>query len=193
MDHETRSVWPCDDLEVRRSGRTIFGSFRYGAVATMRDRGRTRKESFAPKSLSYAVDDMEREINLLLGHDFDSPLASRKAGSLVVEDTPERLMFRAELPDPVDQTVAQLDAVKQISQGLARGVSPGFRIPPKDVVPNAEELVPEPGNPAVMIRVIRAAVLYELSIVTRPAYEDGTEVDVRSMRAEGPPEPRYWL
>ena len=52
------------------------------------------------------------------------------------------------------------------------GLSPGFVVPPKDVVPNAEAVLPEAGNPGVGIRVIRAAVLREFSIVTSPAYED---------------------
>ena len=57
--------------------------------------------------------------------------------------------------------------------------SPGFRVPPQSAVPNAEELIPEPGNPGVQIRVIRQAVLYELSLVTRPAYPE-TIVDLRA-------------
>ena len=83
------------------------------------------------------------------------------------------------------------------------GVSPGFRIPPPSVVQGAEVLKPEPGNPSVMVRHIRAAVLYELSIVTRPAYAD-TEVELRAMfGAQAEPsedpapspiaKPRYWL
>ena len=47
------------------------------------------------------------------------------------------------------------------------------------MVPDAETLEPEPGNPGVDIRVIRQAVLYELSIVTQPAYAE-TSVDVRA-------------
>ena len=66
-----------------------------------------------------------------------------------------------------------------IDLGLSVGLSPGFNVPPPDVVPGAEELVPEPGNPDVLIRIIHAAVLFELSIVTRPAYPESF-VDLRS-------------
>ena len=176
---ETRAAWPVE-LELRRSGRSIFGSFRYGATATVADRGRRRKESFAPQAFDYAVNDPDSEINLLLGHDFNNALASKRAGSLTLEDTPERLIFRAELPDEAAQTIAQVDAVKQLRQGLVGGLSPGFRVPPRDVVPDAESEIPEPGNPSVSIRVIKHAVLYELSLVARPAYDE-TEVDVRSL------------
>ena len=43
----------------------------------------------------------------------------------------------------------------------------------------AEIDIPEPGNPGVSIRVIKHAVLYELSIVSRPAY-GSTDVDLRA-------------
>ena len=52
-------------------------------------------------------------------------------------------------------------------------------MPPSNVVPGAEIDIPEPGNPSVSIRVIRQAVLYELSIVSRPAY-GSTDVDLRA-------------
>ena len=60
--------------------------------------------------------------------------------------------------------------MRAVDAGLIRGVSPGFRVPPASAVANAEELVDEPGNPDVQIRQINQAVLYELSLVTRPAY-----------------------
>ena len=37
---------------------------------------------------------------------------------------------------------------------------------------NAEELLPEPGNPSVQIRQVNAAVLREFSLVTAPTYDD---------------------
>ena len=45
-------------------------------------------------------------------------------------------------------------------------------MPPKDVVPDAEKFEAEPGNPKVMIRKLAKLVLYELSLVTRPAYTE---------------------
>ena len=71
------------------------------------------------------------------------------------------------------------DAVLGVRGGLYRGVSPGFQVPPSNVVRNAEQLIPEPGNPGVFIRQVNEGVLYEFSVVTRPAYDD-TLVDVRS-------------
>lgn len=177
---EVRGVWP---VEIRAEGRTLTGTFRYGSTATMSDRGTVRKESFGARAFSYAVDDPSREINLLVGHDLGKPLASKRAGSLELEDSAEALTFRAVLPDVDDQPTYMVDALKQYRAGLVGGISPGFRVPPRDVVPDAETLIPEPGNPGVKIRLIRAAVLFELSLVTRPAYDD-TTVDLRSTDPE---------
>ena len=185
---ETRAVWP---LEIRISGRTLSGSFRYGQTATMSDRGRVRKERFDPGAFRFAVEDEAREIHLLRGHSFDEPLASRRGGSLALEDGEDALTFRATLPEPDAQPTYMRDTVRMVESGLLVGVSPGFRVPPRDVVPDAETLEAEIGNPGVQIRVIRAAVLFELSLVSRPAY-DGTEVDVRSMFGDLTVQRRRW-
>lgn len=172
-------------LEIRRQGDgrpKLSGSFPYNRTATVRATGRRRKESFAPRAFSFAVEDPEREINFLLGHSFDKPLASKRAGSLVLTDSDDALRFEATLPLPEDQPTHVADAVKMIEGGLLLGISPGFVVPPRSTVPDAEEEVPEPGNPGVTVRVIRQAVLLELSAVTRPAYRE-TTVDVRAAKS----------
>ena len=71
------------------------------------------------------------------------------------------------------------DTIKEIERGLVTGTSPGFFIPPKEKVPDAEEFVDEPGSTeGVRIRVIRNAVLVEMSLVSRPSYTE-TGLDVR--------------
>ena len=58
-------------------------------------------------------------------------------------------------------------------------MSPGFRMPPASVVPNAETEEPEPGNPGVTNRVIRQTsfAARNFSIVTRPAFV-GSSVEI---------------
>ena len=165
-------VWPIEGLEIRQAGRSLSGSFRYGSTATVRDRGRVRKERFAPRAFSHAVEDEEREINLLSGHTFAQPLASKQRGSLRLSDSDDSLDFEATLPPENDQPSWMRDAVLAVRGGLINGISPGFRVPPASAVANAVTLIPEPGNPGVSIRLIRQALLYELSLVTRPAYPD---------------------
>ena len=77
------------------------------------------------------------------------------------------------------------DTVLAVRSGLIRGISPGFRVPPTSAVANAETLIPEAGNPGVFIRQINEAVLFELSLVTRPSYVESS-VDVRSADLVGP-------
>ena len=184
---ETTLVLP-GDLEVRQEGkrRRLRGRFPYNSTAIIRDRGRVRKERFVAYALNFAIQDMSRPIHLLVGHRFDWPLAVRAAAGttaataeLEIEDKEDGVEFEAEVPDESNLPSYYEDILRMLELGLVGGISPGFAVPPASVVPDAEELVPEPGNPGVMIRVIRQAVLHELSLVTRPAY-DASEVALRA-------------
>lgn len=187
---EARAVWPV--LELRRAGNRLTGAFPYRSTATIRDRGRVRKERFEPGAFRFAVEDPDREIHLLSGHSYDRPLASRSRGSLELEDRADALTFAAELPDEAARPTWMRDTVLALEAGLIGGVSPGFAVPPASAVPDAEGLEAEAGNPGVQVRVIRAAVLFELSLVTRPAYGE-TEVDLRAFAAPARRRPRLWL
>ena len=178
---EIRTIFPLEDLELRRrgGGRSMSGRFPYRSHATVSDRGRVRKEMFLERAFAFAVEDEAREIHLLSGHSFDRPLASKRRGTLRLDDADDGLLFEADLPEVEVQPTWMRDSVLAMEAGLVGGISPGFRVPPLSAVPNAEELIPEPGNPGVQIRVIRQAVLYELSLVTRPAYQE-TIVDLRA-------------
>ena len=181
---DTFGVWPAV-LEVRQVGgaRVLSGTFNYGSIATVSDRGRVRKESFDSHAFAYAIAvETERRIDLLVGHSFDKPIASRQAGTLTLTDSAAGVTFEAKLPDDPPSWV--VDAEKAIAAGLMTGLSPGFSVPPRSVVPGAESLEPEPGNPGVMIRHIRAAVLREFSLVTSPVYEDAT-VELRAAGIAG--------
>lgn len=184
---QQRAIWPAA-LELRSAGKSpvIRGLFPYGALAVMSDRGAVRKERFARGAFRFALnDEPDREINMLVGHSFDKPLASRQNGSLVLRDSDDALTFEATIePDLLDVTHVR-DALAMLAAGLVKGISPGFRVPPKDVVPDAERLDPEPGNKAVLIRTLLAVVLYELSLVTRPAYPD-SQAELRALQSAHP-------
>lgn len=170
-------------LEVREKGKSpvIRGLFPYRELAVMADRGKVRKETIEPEAFSFSIKAPEREINLLVGHSFDKPVASKLNGTLEFNDTEEFLEFFAMIPPGLERATHITDLLIMLAQGLIKGISPGFRVPPKDVVPDAESLIPEPGNPSVFIRVLRQLLLYELSLVTRPAYEAAT-AELRNMR-----------
>ena len=95
------------------------------------------------------------------------------------------LSFEAELPENENTWPSHVvDTVKQIEMGLIGGISPGFMVPPKEVVPNAEEFLEEPGNPDVLVRQINEAVLVELSSCdTAKLYRNGRKRSSRRCRS----------
>lgn len=184
---EARTIWPGAGLELRKEGRrpVIAGRFPYGSPAIMADRGQVRKERIMPGAFKFALADEDRDIHLLYGHSFDTPLASRKNGSLVFDDTDVALTFRAAIAEELQDVTHIRDALAMMAAGLVTGIFPGFRVPPKDVVPDAERLDPEPGNPGVFIRTLWHLLLVELSLVTRPAYE-ASQAELRAMETAHP-------
>lgn len=148
--------------------------------------------------LESPTDALRRELasldtHLLYGHSFNRPLANRLSGTLDLRSDRAALTFRATLPAAERQPSWMQDAIKALEAGLVQGISPTFRVPPASVVPNGEELIPEPGNPGVMIRQINQAMLPELSLVTRPSYKESS-VELRSDQLPPPPsEATLWL
>lgn len=190
-------------LEVRRQsdGSTrLRGRFPYGKKAVLSDggrNGRPMKEQFAPRAFAYNVERQDVDIHLLVGHDYAKPLASRATGTLSLRDTAAALLFDAVITREVAETTHGRDALALLTSGLAVGLSPGFRIPPERVVPKAEEITQEPDDGSIdedgqprrgaIVRTILSALLYELSLVTRPAYSEA-QVEARcwTPTAQGP-------
>ncbi len=155
-------------LEIRAASNgaaRIAGRFPYGVRAVLSDgagRGRRREERFVPRAFERRILDPQADIYLLAGHAFDRPLASRAAGSLVVVDNDDALTFEAELAREVVETTHGRDALGLLRAGLASGLSPGFVVPPDG------ERVTDEGE--AILRTINRADLFEISIVTVPAY-----------------------
>ena len=167
---ETRGVYAVD-LEIRQEGErpVIAGRFPYGGLAII---GARRQERFLPGAFRPGLDVDNHEINFLLAHDMARPVASRNAGTFTLADTPEALTFEAVLPAEAEQTTWQRDFMLAHSQGLLRGLSPGFNVLPKSMNPKAEAEAANPAIPGTTIRTISAALLGEFSAVTRAAYPD---------------------
>lgn len=173
-------------LELRAVGdgsRRLKGRFPYKKRAVIDSGGsgrRPKKEEFAPRAFSFAVEAPDRDIHLLVGHSFDKPLASKSAGTLMLTDSAEALDFEAVLTPDIQRTSWAQDFTAAFAAGLIMGISPGFRVPPPEAVARPEETTEEsPAEGNALIRTIFAAVLFELSMVTRPAYQE-TEADLRS-------------
>jgi HK97 family phage prohead protease len=172
------------ELRAARDGsRRLTGRFPYNKRAVLSDGGKTgrpQKEVFAPKAFAYRIEKPDEEIHLLIGHDYDRPLASRSAGTFFVSDSPEAVTFEAVILPELQKASYVQDFFAGFAAGLVLGISPGFRIPPKRVEPNAEVTTEEdPADGMALIRTIFSALLFEFSMVTVPAYKD-TTVEERS-------------
>ena len=73
----------------------IAGRFPYNQPGVISDRGTVRKESFSSRSLSFSINDPSRRIDILVGHDFGKPIASRQSGTLQIEDADDAVRFVA--------------------------------------------------------------------------------------------------
>ena len=205
----------------RLAGRFPYSQKSGDRQATVMNKGRVRKERIGPDAFGWQIREFaklqeklgdaitnafdearvqllrqeleRRNIHVLAGHSYDRPMGDMLRSGARVTSTKDAIDFEIDLPDVADMPGYMKDTIAMIRSGLIGGISPGFRVPPKGVVPNGERLEPEPGNPAVQVRVIENAVLSELSIVTRPAYSE-TDVDVRA-QLEAIPQRRLrvWL
>lgn len=178
-------------LEVRKraSGAlALRGRFPYNRAAVLTDGGRSgrpRKEIIASRAFEYRVNDPKEDIHLLIGHDYGQPLASKAAGTLRLKDGDDALTLEADIAPEMQEVSWVRDALAAMSAGLLVGLSPGFRIPPERAVPDAEKVEEEdPSLGMAMIRTIFAALLYEISLVTRPAYPE-TQIEARNWTPTG--------
>ena len=195
------------EIRAKGEGRVLSGKFPYNRTATVRSSGRARKERFASNSMSWQVREFQklqgeladvlkssvdqarkellveqledalerRNTFLLVGHDYNRTVGDMRSGTLKVTHTAQAVELEAELPADGDMPSWVRDAVLAVKAGQLRGISPGFQVGAK----GGERLIPEPGNPGVMIREIQDAVVFEYSLVARPAYS-GTDVDARA-------------
>ena len=108
---------------------------------------------------------------MVLG-DNSRPLASKKAGSLILEDTPTALKFRVpQLP----RTSYVADFLGMLrGKSITPGVMPFFTPTPASVARRlfengrAVDEEPEEGNKGVFRRIIKSGLLTALSILFRP-------------------------
>ena len=127
---------------------------------------RPQKEQFAPHSFTFALDDPDRDINLLVGHSFDKPLASKRAGTLLFNDTDEALLFEAIIVPEIQESTWWKDFSAAFLSGLMIGISPGFRVAPPEAVEEAEKVEEEdPSEGTALIRTIFAAILFAFGLM----------------------------
>jgi len=153
-------------FEIRTEGGStrLSGAFPYGSETML---GNGKRERFAARAFRARIEAGEN-IFLLAGHDPEKPLASTEAGSLTLRDDDDALHIEARV---APTTSWAHDALAALAAGLTKGISPGFRVAPGgDVVTRSAD---------GLLRTVNAAELFEISLVTRPAY-DAAQIAARS-------------
>ena len=181
-------------FDIRQNGEGIAATFYYDVDTVISDRAAThdgdavthgetrqragvRKVRVSPGAFDFGLDDPEREVSLFMGRGISRPLGSKLAGTLEIENGAAALTFRvATLPD----TGYVADYRAQVASGAAVfGVTPIYRSPPPEAVPEAVSIVPEAGNAEVLIEVVNEAILTGLAIIPRPPRGNAGEVAQR--------------
>lgn len=120
-------------------------------------------EEIMPGAFAQSI--AEKDVRALFNHDWNNVLGRTKSGTLLLEEDSHGLRFEIELPD----TTVATDLAKSIDRGDIDQCSFGF-------IPDVETWDHEASPPA---RKLEKVELFEVSIVSLPAYDD-TTVSLRS-------------
>jgi len=123
------------------------------------------REQIAPGCFSKSIND--GDVVLLDSHQTEKPLARQSAGTLSLEETKNGLDWDAE---PADTSYAN-DVRENVKAGNYGGCSFGFEVIRDSWHYNKDEDVDE--------RTLHEVKLHEISVVTFPAYTEGTSVSAR--------------
>ena len=115
-------------------------------------------EQIAPGAFSKTLSE-NGDIRCLFNHNWDSILGRTKSGTLTLEEDEQGLAFTVDLPD----TTVGRDLVVSMERGDIDKCSFGF-------IPTVDEW--DYSNADHPVRTIEEVELYEVSIVTIPAYDD---------------------
>ena len=157
--------------EIYQDGEGIRGEFAYDTDTIVSATGKVRKERIKPGAFDYAINAPDREINLMIG-DNSKPLASKIAGSLILENTPTALKFRVKsLPRTsyVSDFLGLLRG-KSVTPGVVPFFSPTPRAVARRLFANglAVDEEPEEKGSSIFRRIVKSALLTGLSILFRP-------------------------
>ena len=160
-------------VESRQTGeRIVTGEVPYGEFTVIDHEGtgprKPRKLSYQERCFAHSLNQLVRDITLGVYREQARQIASRKAGSLVLTDSPTALKFRAVLP-PANQISIIDDAVNLIRSDVADwGIEPQIQIPPADILRTPAFIVrPEVPGSNVYVQEMQNVSLRGLRIVPR--------------------------
>ena len=152
--------------------RLIGWAHRYGRLSQpLTINGKTFRERFTPGAFRRHISSPDTDLRALMNHDKNRPLGRQKAGTLTITESDEGVYFEV---DPPDTSYAR-DLVESVRRRDVTGCSFRFSKPLK------QSFTRENGE---IVRTISEAGIHEVSIVTWPAYEDGSSVELRDIDPE---------
>jgi len=168
---QTRSQ---DDGPIRISG--------YAAVFNSRTSiGNWFDEIIAPGAFDKSISAKNADIRALINHDWDKVIGRTKAKTLTLREDEKGLNFEIELPN----TSYARDLAESMERGDIDQCSFGF------FVDDGKERWDYSQEPA--LRTLEEVELYEVSIVSLPAYEDTEAALVRSKEIDKSVEKRMQI
>jgi HK97 family phage prohead protease len=181
------------ELRAAKDGNTITGvAAAYNKLSELLGgRGQVFRERIAPGAFRNAVK-AGQDVTLLVNHDPKLLLGRTASGTLQLNDTKRGLEFRCSMPN----TQLGHDTREMIQRGDLNGCSFGFSLGTRgddswededledeeDLFPLDDDKVQKRGKKTkTLVRTIRNVTkLHDVSVVTNPAYPNGTSVDCRS-------------
>lgn len=151
------------EIRAEAGGARLRASFPYGVPSELAP---GRREVVAPEAFAW-----DGAAVFAYAHDMAKPLASVRAGTLELRNTPDALEITAMVEAGTSWGRDFLEAHRA---GLVTGLSPGFR-----VAPGGERVERQADG---VLRTITSAELVEVSAVTRPAYP-AAQIEARSWAA----------
>ena len=142
---------------------------RYGTLSAPMTIGRhTFRERFLPGAFRRDINKPDADLRALINHNKDHVLGRQSSGTLRITETDEGVRFEI---DPPETTYAR-DLVESVRRGDVNGCSFRFAQPYKQTFGR---------QGSETIRTITEAGIREISIVTWPAYSEGSAVEVRDL------------
>ena len=163
---EIRAFGTLGELREESEGKIVGYAAVFNSPTTI---GGWFREQIAPGAFTEAIE--EDDVRALVDHDSSLVLGRNKSGTLALSEDDKGL--RVEI-DPPDTQLAN-DLKKLIERGDVTQMSFGFRA-------ESEQWDDDDDDNELPLRTVLKARLFDVSVVTYPAYTD-TEVAVRSLEA----------
>ncbi|MXZ73646.1 MAG: hypothetical protein F4207_10205 [Gemmatimonadetes bacterium] len=150
------------------------GSYKYNQDETISDepgRAVVRKRKFRPGAFRQSIQDPGHEVGLLTSRNPNDAVASKRSGTLFLEDDDETLNVTA---SSVADTAAWRDLLAKRDAGLALALQPVIKADSGEY----EDIPENPGDGTALVRTYSAVKLLGFMVTPRPTKGSESEVNL---------------